>query len=93
MNAPQITPVTALQRSYSDVLKKLINGPVFLAQRSSPVAAMMSIGDYEKLLEDAAELKRLRRIILMDQDFAEMRAGNYTTLTDDLVGPNANSAK
>jgi prevent-host-death family protein len=78
MNAPQITPVTALQRSYSDVLKKLVNGPVFLAQRSSPVAAMMSIADYERLAQAEKEMKRLQRIIQYDHDFAEMRQGKYT---------------
>ena len=79
MNSPQITPVTALQRSYSAVLKKLVNGPVFLAQRSHPVAAVLSISDYEQMTE---ELKRLRRIIDGDKQLAEIRAGNYTELPE-----------
>jgi len=78
MNSPQITPVTALQRSYSAVLKQLVNGPVFLAQRSSPVAAMLSIGDYERLLSDAKEGKRLQRLEKYRHDFEAMRNGKYT---------------
>lgn len=79
MNSPQITPVTALQRSYGAVLKKLANGPVFLAQRSHPVAAILSIADYDRMTD---ELKRLRRIIEGDRHLAEIRAGNYTELPE-----------
>ena len=39
------------------------------------------------------ELKRLKRIMEYDRQFAEIRAGNYVTLDELLAGDNANSAQ
>ena len=52
----------------------------------------MSASDYERFAGMEVELKRLQRIIQYDQDFAEMRAGNYTNLDDLLAGENENPA-
>lgn len=78
MNIPQIMPITTLQRNYVEVVKNLPAGPVFLSQRSRPVAVMLSSADYEKLVRDAEEGQRLKRIAQYTQDFADMRNGKYT---------------
>ena len=87
MVIPEYTPISALQRNYSAVIQKLEDGPVILAQHSRPIAVVLSTGQYERM---ETELKRLRRIVQADEDFAEMRAGNYTNLNDLLAGHNAN---
>ena len=77
MYVPQVMPISTLQRTYKAVVSNLIKGPIFLAQYSKPIAVMMSTSDYERLAGMEAEVKRLQRIVLADQDFAEMRQGRY----------------
>ena len=77
MVIPQIMPISTLQRTYNAVVRNLANGPIFLAQYSKPIAVMLSTSDYERLAGMEAEVKRLQRIVLADQDFAEMRQGRY----------------
>ena len=93
MHVPQFLPVSTLQRTYNAVVSKLANGPVFLSQKSKPIAVMLSTNDYERLAQAEVELKRLKRLAKYDRDFAEMRAGNYTDLDDLLAGDNANPSK
>jgi PHD/YefM family antitoxin component YafN of YafNO toxin-antitoxin module len=84
IRTPQIEPVSQMAKDYKKILAKLESGPVFLAQRSRPAAVMVSPIQWDEM---TAELSRLRRIIQADQDFAEMRAGNYITLdTFDKLG-------
>lgn len=72
--APQVEPISNLQRGAVAVLRKLDNGPVFLSQRGALAAAIVSIEEWDRI---ASELKRLQRIIEGDQQFAQMRAGDY----------------
>ena len=83
MALPQIESVTTLSRDFKSVLEKLSHGPVFIAQRSEPAAVVLSVGDYAKITNEQEELKRLRRIVQYDQQFAEIRAGNYTELPEE----------
>jgi prevent-host-death family protein len=85
MAIPQIASVTTLARDFKSVLAKLPQGPVFVAQRSGPAAVVLSIGHYEKMANDLEELKRLRRMIKADQALAEMKAGNFVDMTDELA--------
>ena len=59
MNVPQIEPITRLSRDHRAVLNKLKTGPVFLAQRSTPAAVLLSVSDYETMV------KRLQKLELM----------------------------
>ncbi len=59
MNMPQIEPITRLSRDHRAVLNKLKAGPVFLAQRSTPAAVLLSVSDYENMI------KRLQKLELM----------------------------
>lgn len=93
MHVPQLLPISTLQRTYTAVVSKLPNGPVFLSQKSKPIAVMLSTQDYERLATAEEELKRLRRIVQYDQQFADMRAGNYTNLDDLLAADNAGTTQ
>jgi len=59
MNMPQIEAVTGLSRDYRTIFAKLAKGPVFLAQRSRPTAVLLSVADYEKLLDRLSHLELL----------------------------------
>jgi prevent-host-death family protein len=77
--SPQVEPVSNLQRGAPAVLRKLADGPVFLAQRGRLAAAVVSIKDWDEMVN---ELARLRRMVEYDRQFAEARAGNYVDLDD-----------
>mgnify|MGYP001176856172 CR=1 FL=1 len=80
MNAiPQIVPVTDLRLKHVQVFGMLHKGPVVLAQRSRPAAVLVSIEAWDKMAE---ELKRLRRIIESDRQFAQAGAGDFVDLDD-----------
>jgi len=72
--APQVEPISNLQRGAVAILHKLDKGPVFLSQRGALAAAIVSIEEWDRI---ANELRRMRRIIEGDQQFAQMRAGDY----------------
>ncbi len=69
MNVPQIEPITTMTRDHKAVLDMLVNGPVFLAQRSRTAAVLLSVSDYENMvkrlqkLELLAEAERIARRI------------------------------
>lgn len=89
----EFTPISAMQRDYRGTLAKMAKGPVILALRGKPEAVLMSASDYEELVKAKAEAERLQRIIKYDQDFASMRQGNYTLLTEELASTHANSSQ
>lgn len=93
MLTPQIDSTTTLSRNPRAIFNKLANGPVYIATHSEKSAVLLSVPDYENLLILAEEAKRLKRLMQMDRDFAEMRAGKFTLLTDDLAVDNANSSQ
>ena len=72
--SPQVEPVSNLQRNTPAILRKLEKGPVFLSQRGTLAAAIVSIQEWDQI---ASELKRLRRALEMDRQLAQMRAGDY----------------
>jgi prevent-host-death family protein len=74
---PQIVPISDFGIRQTEVLNKLDNGPVFLAQRSKPAAVLISMDEWDKL---QAELKRLRRQQEADRQFAEIQAGLFMEL-------------
>jgi hypothetical protein len=73
---PQLEPITTLKKNHLTILKKLINGPVFLSQRSKMAAVLLSTREFESLMKDATQY---RRMMLADQHAREMDAGQYVT--------------
>jgi hypothetical protein len=63
-----------LQRGAPALLRKLGNGPVFFSERGALAATVVSIREWDDMV---TELKRLRRILEADRQFAQIRAGNY----------------
>ena len=81
MALPQTAAVSIMQRNYNAVLAKLANGPVHLMQHSKPVGVIVPPADYERMEAAEIELKRLRRILQADIDFAEMRREEHANST------------
>jgi hypothetical protein len=75
---PQVEPISNLRRDHVAMMKKLKNGPIFLAQRGNLTAALISISDWGKtvaLIQDLQEQLALeRRLRLSNQRYAEMAA-------------------
>jgi PHD/YefM family antitoxin component YafN of YafNO toxin-antitoxin module len=80
---PQLEPITTLKKNHLTILKKLSNGPVFLSQRSKMAAVLLSTSEFEALMKDATQY---RRMILADQHSQEMDAGQYVTQEDFEAG-------
>lgn len=85
MLTPQIETTSTLSRNHMAVFNKLVNGPVYIANRSHKAAVILSVSDYENLLSEAQEAKRLRRMYRADQASAEMAAGHYVSFTPDQI--------
>jgi len=77
---PQIEPVTGLSRDYKTIFAKLEKGPVFLAQRSKPAAVLLSVRNYEQLVE---RLKRLELLIEAKRILAEMESDPDSVISLD----------
>ena len=71
---PQIEPITRMARDHRTLVAKLKNGPVFLASRSKTTAVMVAPEQWDETMK---ELARLRRIVEMDRQLAQMSAGDY----------------
>jgi PHD/YefM family antitoxin component YafN of YafNO toxin-antitoxin module len=65
--APRVKPVSTLRSQHNDVIKMLKDGPVFLAQRGTLAAAVLSIDEWNQI---ATELARLRRMVEFDRQLA-----------------------
>ncbi len=84
MSMPQIEPVTSLSKDYKVVFGKLVDGPVFLAQRSRPAAVLLSVDEYKALLErleyleDLAEVYKGKWLLATGQE-------SMTRLTDEEI--------
>lgn len=85
MLTPQIETTSTLSRNHMAVFNKLVNGPVYIANRSHKAAVILSVSDYENLLADAEEAKKLRRWYQADQASQEMDAGHFTSFTPDQI--------
>ena len=81
VKTPQIETVTEFRANYKATLDKLVNGPVFLMQRSDVAAVLLSRHEYDALLERIEELEEMAAVREYEQRKA---AGNvsyreYTT--------------
>jgi PHD/YefM family antitoxin component YafN of YafNO toxin-antitoxin module len=65
--APRVRPVSTLRSQHNDIMRQLKDGPVFLAQRGTLAAAILSIDEWNQI---ANELARLRRMVAFDRQLA-----------------------
>jgi prevent-host-death family protein len=73
---PQTASVRELRSSTNTVIERTSKGPVFLVNRATPTAVIVSPDQWDATLQ---ELARLRRIVLAEQRLPEMKAGHYVT--------------
>ena len=73
----QVVPISDFHVRQADVLTKLDNGPVILAQRSRPAAILVSVFEWDKMV---AELKRLRKYAEAFRQFEEISDGYFVDL-------------
>jgi PHD/YefM family antitoxin component YafN of YafNO toxin-antitoxin module len=69
--APQVEPISQLKRDHLRVFTKLKKGPVFLAQRGTLAAALVSIEEWNKI---AARLEHLETLLRARQISQEMNS-------------------
>lgn len=79
-------PISDLRKDQSKVLVMLDTTPVVLMNRGDVAGVFVKADQWNATID---ELRRLRRIMQYDQQFADMRAGNYTNLDDLLAAGNA----
>ncbi len=60
LSSPQVEPISNLRRDHLAVLNKLKKGPVFLAQRGTLAAALVSIDEWDRI---AARLEHLETLL------------------------------
>jgi prevent-host-death family protein len=80
MSTIQTESVTGFRNNYEAVLKKLVNGPILLLQRSTLAAVVVSASDWNELQarlatqeQEIATLKTQLRNALLDKHSLEMR--------------------
>ena len=77
----QIIPISDFRIRQGQTLKKMENGPVYLAQRSKPVAVLVAAEQWDATIERLMQMEK----ILAEQEFArqfsEIDKGNFVELT------------
>jgi prevent-host-death family protein len=72
---PQIAPITEIRNTHTGVLSKLKNGPVFLTQRGTSAAVLLSPTQWERLNQRVDELETMVDIL---QSKVELLSGQAT---------------
>lgn len=72
MLTKQIVPISDFRLRQSETLTKMENGPVYLAQRSKPVAVLVTAQQWDETMERLAQLERERLDYLSMIHFNEM---------------------
>ena len=60
-SAPQIEPVTTMARNHKLLLNKLKDGPVFLTQRGTEAAVMVSAEEWRAIVKRLETLEQVQR--------------------------------
>ncbi|MCE7986992.1 MAG: type II toxin-antitoxin system prevent-host-death family antitoxin [Caldilinea sp. CFX5] len=66
MKTPQIVPVSDLRMKHLQVFNLMNNGPVFLAQRSKPAGVLVSVEQWDRLMERLDEQNDLIDALKME---------------------------
>lgn len=70
MKTPQIIPVTDLRMKHVKVFELLNKGPVILAQRSRPVAVLVSVAMWDRLMQQLEDQEDLIDVLEAELDIA-----------------------
>ena len=80
----QIEPITTIQKAPTEVLAMLTNGPVILAQRSRPAAVLVSVEQWDKLIERLEDQADIIDALQMKLDIARGDVEVETFTADQL---------
>jgi hypothetical protein len=92
--APQVEPISNLQREHTAILRMLDNGPVFLSQRGTLAAALISIGEWNRIVERMESLADQVDVLEAKVEFLrsggtleEFEADEFPALADIQASP------
>ncbi len=75
-------PISDLRKDQAKVLAMIKRTPVVLMNRGDVAGVFVKVEQWNQTLD---ELRQLRRIIQADKHFAEMRAGDFIDMTEELT--------
>jgi len=81
---PQIAPITEMRNTHTGVLSKLKNGPVFLTQRGSSAAVLLSPVQWERLNQRIDELETMIDILQSKVEILSGQASYEELSLDEL---------
>jgi hypothetical protein len=82
LQAPQVKPISKMRTDHNVIMRLLKNGPVFLAQRGTLTAAMISIEEWNKIVN---RLEEQQDIIDVLEAELELATGKEQFETVDLA--------
>ena len=82
--APQIVPISDMRIRQADVLKKLHNGPVYLAQRSKPAAVLVSVNIWNEAVEQLNRVEELEDLVEALEDMLRVERGEMEVEDADI---------
>lgn len=92
--APQVEPISSLQREHTAILRMLDKGPVFLSQRGTLAAALISIEEWNRIAEHMESLADQVDVLEAKVDFLrsgeqleEFEADEFPALADVQTSP------
>jgi PHD/YefM family antitoxin component YafN of YafNO toxin-antitoxin module len=78
---PQIVPISQMRLDQAAVLEQMDQAPVILAARSQPRAVLVSVEQWNEMVDRLKQLEQWQRARIADAHFEQMRAGDYVELT------------
>ena len=73
LQTPQIEPITTMARNHKRLLEKAESGPIFLTQRSRPVAVLVNHQEWEQLAKRMEALELERDLLLSNERYERMK--------------------
>jgi len=73
---PQIVPITEMAQKQSEVLSRLAHGPIVLAQHSRAAAVLVSVAEWDKLIN---QLTHYEHLLMLEEESKRVARGEYLT--------------
>ena len=81
----QFEPITHIQTKPTEVLAMLEKGPVILAQRSRPAAVLVSVEEWDRIVDTLAERRFTQREVeAILKSYRQQAAGEPTISHEEL---------
>lgn len=79
----QIVPISQMRLNQSSVLEQMDKAPVILAAHSQPRAVLVSVEQWNEIINRLRQMEQRERTRAADADFERMRAGDYVELSKE----------